>query len=193
MQTNFTAEQLRDPDTASSNSRAAHLRPLRHVHRDLPDLPAAGRRTRQPARPHLPDQGHAGDRPSRHRGSRPPRRSLPVLPVLHDHLPVRRELHAPGRSRPHLHRADLSPPAAGAPAALRARLAAAAPRPVPPGAYRRPPRPAAGRPHPRHLDAGAADACDAVDGAGVSARRAARPKSPRSIPPKARARPASRC
>ena len=37
----------------------ADLRALRVLHRDLPDLCAARRRTRQPARPHLPDQEHA--------------------------------------------------------------------------------------------------------------------------------------
>ena len=39
------------------------------------------------------ESGQAGDR-----GSRPACRSLPVLPGLHDHLPVGRELHASGRS-----------------------------------------------------------------------------------------------
>jgi ferredoxin len=43
----------------------AHLRALRLLHRHLPDLSAARRRTRQPARPHLPDQGHAGKRQAR--------------------------------------------------------------------------------------------------------------------------------
>ncbi len=47
-------------------------------------------------------------------GGRPPTegqayRPLPVLPVLHDHLPVGRELHAPGRSRAPAYRGDLSP------------------------------------------------------------------------------------
>ena len=42
---------------------AAHLRALRLLHRDLPDLRAARRRVGQSARPHLPDQGHAGIRP----------------------------------------------------------------------------------------------------------------------------------
>ena len=44
----------------------AHLRALRILHGDLPDLPAARRRARQPARAHLPDQGHAGERQAGH-------------------------------------------------------------------------------------------------------------------------------
>ena len=88
---------------------AAHLRALRIVHRDLSDVPAARRRTRQSARPHLPDQGHAGDRAACHRGGGAPHRSLSVVPCLHDHMSLRRELHAPGGSRAQLHRADLSP------------------------------------------------------------------------------------
>ena len=67
MQTNFTAAQLADPDIARLREDPARLRPLRLLHRDLPDLRAARRRARQPARPHLPDQGHAGERPARRR------------------------------------------------------------------------------------------------------------------------------
>ena len=44
----------------------AHLRALRLLHRDLPDLCAARRRARFAARAHLPDQGHAGARPAGH-------------------------------------------------------------------------------------------------------------------------------
>ena len=112
-------------------SGAAHLRALRPLHRDLPDLPAAWRRTRQSARTHLPDQGHAGDRPAGHRGGGAPCRSLPLLPRLHDHLSVRRELHAPGGSRAQLHRADLSPAVARACIARRAGRGAAATGAVP--------------------------------------------------------------
>ena len=44
---------------------AARLRPLRHVQRGLPDLPAHRRRARWAARPHLPDEGRAGGRAGR--------------------------------------------------------------------------------------------------------------------------------
>ena len=62
MQTNFTPEQLADPGDGAVEPDPADLRALRLLHRDLPDLPGARRRARQPARAHLPDQGHAGGR-----------------------------------------------------------------------------------------------------------------------------------
>ena len=43
----------------------AQVRALRLLHRDLPDLPAARRRARRPARPHLPDQAGARRRTRR--------------------------------------------------------------------------------------------------------------------------------
>ena len=46
---------------------SARLRALRLLPGDLPDLCAARRRTRQPARAHLPHQGHAGDMSGRPR------------------------------------------------------------------------------------------------------------------------------
>ena len=46
MQTNFTPEQLSDPAMAVVGEDPAHLRPLRLLHRDLPDLSAARRRAR---------------------------------------------------------------------------------------------------------------------------------------------------
>jgi glycolate oxidase FAD binding subunit len=87
----FYASVVEDP---------AHLRPLRLLHRDLPDLCAARRRARQPARPHLPDQGHAGERPPGDAGGGQACRPLPLLPLLHDDLPLRRALHAPRRPCP---------------------------------------------------------------------------------------------
>ncbi len=165
MQTNFTAEQLRRPGHRHRQPGAADLRALRHVHRHLPDLRAAGRRARQPARPHLPDQGHAGIGPAGHRGGGAPRRPLPVLPVLHDDLPVRRELHAPGRPRPPLYRGHVPAALARAPAAHRADSRAAQPRPAAAGHGGGPVRPPvprpvarrqAGRPVARHAGPGAA-------------------------------------
>jgi hypothetical protein len=78
----------------------------------------AGRRTRQPARPHLPDQGHAGERPRPRSGDGHPYRPLPVLPRVHDDLPLGRALHASDRPRPRLCRTAL-PPAVGRTGLLR--------------------------------------------------------------------------
>ena len=104
MQTNFSARAAREPAHRGSGRDPAPLRALRAVHGDLPDLCAAGRRARQPARAHLPHQGHArGQRAGELRGA-DPRRPLPVVPLLHDDVPERRRLHAPRRPRAQLHR-----------------------------------------------------------------------------------------
>ena len=49
---------------------SARLRALRLLHRDLPDLRARRQRARFAARAHLPDQGHAGERPAGDGGGR---------------------------------------------------------------------------------------------------------------------------
>ena len=69
------ADQLHPRPACRSGHRGvgedpALLRALRVLHGDLPDLCAARRRARQPARPHLPDQGHAGERQAGERGGR---------------------------------------------------------------------------------------------------------------------------
>ena len=128
----------------------ARLRALRLLHRHLPDLRAARRRARFAARAHLPHQGHAGARPAGDRRGGQAYRPLPVLPRLHDHLPLRGALHAPRRSRPRPYREDLPPAArstAGcarcSPACCRTRPASAArsrprgwPRPFAPSSPR---------------------------------------------------------
>ena len=189
MQTNFTPEQLADPATARVEPDPADLRALRLLHRDLPDLSAARRRARQPARAHLPDQGHAGERPAGRREDRQAHRPLPVLPRLHDDLPVGRALHAPRRPRPRPYRGDLPP------AAARARCCAGCWRASCPirraSGWRccaaRLGRPFAGADAARRLramlDAGAARAC----------RRRARSTRRRSSRPRARAGSGSRC
>ena len=106
MQTLFTAEQLQAPSMRASEKILRTLRALRLLHRDLPDLRAARRRARQPARAHLPDEADAGERQAARGRHRQAHRPLPLLPLLHDHLPVRRALHASGRPRPRLHRGD---------------------------------------------------------------------------------------
>ena len=141
MQTNFTPEQLADPAIAAVERHPADLRALRLLHRDLSDLPGARRRARQPARPHLPDQGHAGGRPPGRREDRQAHRPLPLLPRLHDDLPVGRRttctsstMPAPTSRRP---TAGRSP--SGRCAALLARDPAVS-GPLPRGAARRPAR-----------------------------------------------------
>ena len=134
LQTEFSLAQLADPDTAESEKILRDLRPLRVLHRDLPDLRAARRRTRQPARPHLPDQEHARTGRAGRAGNRQAHRPLPVVPVLHDDLPVRGQLHAPRRSRPAPYRGALPPALARAAAAPAARARADPPGPAARGA-----------------------------------------------------------
>jgi hypothetical protein len=88
------------------------LHALRVLHCNLPDLCPARRRTRQSARPHLLDQRHAGGQRAGYRRYRQAHRPVPLLPVLHDNVPVRRQLHAPRRPRTALDRREL-PPAMG--------------------------------------------------------------------------------
>ena len=142
----------------------ARLRPLRVLHRDLPDLPGAGRRTRQPPRAHLPDQGDARDRAGARCQDRHPHRPLPVVPGLHDHLPLGRALHAPRRPCPHLHRRALSPAADGPGPALDAGADPALSGAVPARLDGRAAGPAAAP-----ADARPAAAGDAGDGAAAAA------------------------
>ena len=58
------------------------------------------------------------DRPASPRGPAP-RRPLPLLPLVHDHLSQRRRLHASRRSRPRPHRGDRQARLQGAPAPAR--------------------------------------------------------------------------
>ena len=87
-------------------------------------------------------------------------RPLPVVPRLHDHLSVRRELHASGRSGAGADRAGLRP-AAGRTGLLRAVLAWMMPQPasVPPRHDAGAVRPAAGRLAARPRTASAARHC----------------------------------
>ena len=134
MQTNFSPELLADPHMRASEKIVRTLRALRLLHGDLPDLSAARRRTRFAARAHLSHQGHAGEPASGDRARGQARRSLPVLPRLHDDLPVGRALHAPRRPCARLYRGDLPAPARRPHAARRAfarsspRAACSAPR-----------------------------------------------------------------
>ena len=62
MQTQL-ADWIRDtPEGKDADAHLAQVCALRFLHGHLPDLPAAGRRARRPARPHLPDEADAGRR-----------------------------------------------------------------------------------------------------------------------------------
>ncbi len=148
----------------------AHLRALRTVHRHLPHLRAARRRARFPARSHLSDEGHVRARCQGHPCAPAPYRSLPLLPLLHDHLPERRRLHAPRRRGPRAYRGHRAAQPQGARRAPPLGLRAAQSAPVPPGARRGAFRSPAPRPHPaRGAQGGGGDA-----GAGAGEPGAAR-------------------
>jgi glycolate oxidase FAD binding subunit len=99
------------PRRQGSRGDPAQVRALRFLHRHLPDLPVARRRTRRPARPHLPDQagarGQAGDRKDA-----PAPRPLPDLPLLRNDLPVGRQVQPSARHRPPGRRGQAAAPAA---------------------------------------------------------------------------------
>ena len=100
------AKAAAEPAHRRGRQDPAPLRALRLLHRHLPDLRAARRRARQPARPHLPDEGDVRAGPQGEPAGAASRRPLPVLPVVHDHVPERRRLHASRRPRPRAHRGD---------------------------------------------------------------------------------------
>ena len=96
MKYTFTPEQTGRSAGRTRRRGGAPLRALRHLHRHLSDLCAAGRRARQPARPHRADAGDAGEgrRPDQRTGLS--HRPLPLLPELQDGLSLQRQLPAPG-------------------------------------------------------------------------------------------------
>src|SRR6185437_2380276 len=112
---------------------SARLRALRLLHRHLSDLCAAWRRTRFAARAHLSDQGDARKRSAGHTRGGQTYRPLSFLLGLHDHLSVRRELHAPRRSCPRAYRENLQTAVARSRAARPAGPCAARSRLVPYG------------------------------------------------------------
>ena len=138
MQTNFSLAQLADPAMATSEKILRTCVHCGFCTATCPTYLLLGDELDSPARPHLPDQGHARGRQGGERRGGQARRPLPVVPVVHDDLPLGRALHAPRRSCPrHIEetfarRLDDR--------ALRAILAAVLPypRPVPAGAVRRP-------------------------------------------------------
>ena len=158
MRTDFTDEQLADPDTAQSEKILRTCIHCGFCTATCPTYLLLGDELDGPrGRIYLIKDMLAGAGAARRRDGQA-HRPLPLLPRLHDDLPVGGQLHAPRRSRAALDRGEI-PPALG-----RAGLAAAA-RPgadpavaVPPGPAPRHPRQAV-----RAISAGAAGA---VAGAG---------------------------
>jgi glycolate oxidase iron-sulfur subunit len=111
MQTNFTSEQLSDPQIARSNEilrACVHCGfctatcPTYQVLHDELDSPRG--------RIYLIKDMLENGRPCRMRRRCKPYRPLPVVPGLHDDLPLGGALHASGRPCARLYRAHLSPP-----------------------------------------------------------------------------------
>src|SRR5262249_59379818 len=95
-------------DPGQKEKGSATLSALWVLHRNLPDIGLARRRTRYPARTNLPDKENAPGHRQGDRRYREAHRPLSLLPGLHDDLPVGRQLYAPSRSRPAVDRAELS-------------------------------------------------------------------------------------
>jgi glycolate oxidase iron-sulfur subunit len=97
MQTHFTAEQLEDPKLAEANTI---LRACVHCGFCLATCPTyvlLGDELDSPrGRIYLMKEMLETGKPATARG-RQAHRPLPVVPRLHDHLPVRRALYASGR------------------------------------------------------------------------------------------------
>ena len=110
MQNLFLPRPARRPEHRGGGFDPAALRALRLLPRHLPDLSGARQRARFAARTNLPDQGHAGERQAGIDGGRAAYRPLPLLPLLHDDLPLGRRLHAPRRPGARPHREDLPRP-----------------------------------------------------------------------------------
>ena len=108
MQTNFTLAQLADPEIAEAEQILRKCVHCGFCTATCPTFVLLGDERDSPrGRIYLIKEMLEGDKPPT-AGRRQACRSLPVVPVLHDDLPVGRELHAPGRSGRRAHRGDLS-------------------------------------------------------------------------------------
>ena len=107
MQTTFTAEQLADPHVAESEKILRKCVHCGFCTATCPTYVLLGNELDSPrGRIYLIKDMLENGRPADER-DRQAYRPLPVLPGLHDDLPVGRELHAPRRPRPRPYREDL--------------------------------------------------------------------------------------
>src|SRR5580658_119199 len=126
------------PGRQGGRRHPAQLCALRLLPARVPDLPAAGRRARQSARPHLSHEAAARGRAGRRADATAPG-SLPHLPGVRNCLSLGSAVRAPARHRPRTHRAARAPCAGRAPHARRVRALlalAGAVRPLLPRAWR---------------------------------------------------------
>ena len=118
MQTTFSLAQLADPHIAESDKILRACVHCGFCTATCPTYVLLGDEFNSPrGRIYLIKEMLEHDRPATGRSGQA-HRPLPLMSRLHDDVPFRRALHAPGRSRPRPHRADLSP-AAGRPFAAR--------------------------------------------------------------------------
>ncbi len=112
MQTLFTLAQLADPQVAESERILRTCVHCGFCTATCPTYVLDGDELDSPrGRIYLIKDMLEYDRPASRRGGQA-HRPLPVVSRLHDHLPVRGALHAPGRSCPRPHRGHLRPAAA---------------------------------------------------------------------------------